>query len=96
MEPSFVGIHQVLREIWPFEHEFQFRNFGQFNFWGYQICQQTFHKISFAFPTKLEMGSSKQLSKNKNKPIIVSFDRVYDQLCDSSNATTSVLLALTI
>ena len=21
-EPSFVGIHQVLREIWPFEHEF--------------------------------------------------------------------------
>ena len=28
-EPSFVGIHQVLKEIWLFEHEFQARNFGQ-------------------------------------------------------------------
>ena len=28
-EPSFVGIHQVLREIWRFELEFQARNFGQ-------------------------------------------------------------------
>ena len=26
-EPSFVGVHQVLGEIWPFEHEFQSRNF---------------------------------------------------------------------
>ena len=24
-EPSFIGIHQVLRVIWPFEHEFQSR-----------------------------------------------------------------------
>ena len=28
-EPSFVEIHQVLREIWLFEHEFQARNLGQ-------------------------------------------------------------------
>ena len=26
---SFVGIHQVLREIWLFEHKFQARNFWQ-------------------------------------------------------------------
>ena len=28
-ESSFAGIHQVLREIWLFQHEFQARNFGQ-------------------------------------------------------------------
>ena len=28
-KPLFVGIHQVLREIWLFEHKFQARNFGQ-------------------------------------------------------------------
>ena len=28
-ESSFVGIHQVLREMWLFEHELQTRNFGQ-------------------------------------------------------------------
>ena len=28
-DPSFAGIHQVLREIWLFEHKFQARNFGQ-------------------------------------------------------------------
>ena len=28
-EPSFLGIHQVLREIWLFEHKLQGRNFGQ-------------------------------------------------------------------
>ena len=28
-EPSFSLIHQVLREIWHFEHTFQARNFGQ-------------------------------------------------------------------
>ena len=28
-EPWFAGIHQVLREIWLSEHEFQARNFGQ-------------------------------------------------------------------
>ena len=27
-EPSFVGIHKILREIWLFGHEFQTRNFG--------------------------------------------------------------------
>ena len=43
-ERSFVTIHQVLRKIWLFENEFQARNFGQ-RFWGYQICQQTVHKI---------------------------------------------------
>ena len=29
-----------------FEHEFQSGNFDPFNFWGYQICQQTVHKIA--------------------------------------------------
>ena len=29
-----VGIHQVLREIWLFEHEFQTRNFGQLRIFG--------------------------------------------------------------
>ena len=28
-EPPFVGIHQVLREIWLFEQKFQARNFGR-------------------------------------------------------------------
>ena len=28
-ELSFVGIHQVLKETWIFEHKFQARNFGQ-------------------------------------------------------------------
>ena len=28
-EALFFGIHQVLREIWLFEHEFEARNFGQ-------------------------------------------------------------------
>ena len=28
-EPSFVGINQVLRGIWLYEHEFQARKFGQ-------------------------------------------------------------------
>ena len=27
-EPLFAAIHEVLREIRPFEHEFQARNFG--------------------------------------------------------------------
>ena len=27
-EPSFVGIYQVLTEIWLFQHEFYTRNFG--------------------------------------------------------------------
>ena len=45
-EPSFVGIHQLLRVIWLFEHEFQARNFGQLRiFLGYQICQRTVYKL---------------------------------------------------
>ena len=28
-EPSFVEIHEVLREIWHFEHKFEARNFIQ-------------------------------------------------------------------
>ena len=31
---SFVGIHQVLREVWLFEHEFQARNLGQLSILG--------------------------------------------------------------
>ena len=62
-EPSFVGIHQVVREIWPFEHEFQSGNFGQLNFWEYQICQQTVHKIAkfhlhFQLKSKREVKTS--------------------------------------
>ena len=33
-EHLFVGIHQVLREKWLFEHEFQTRNFGQLRIFG--------------------------------------------------------------
>ena len=33
-ESSFVEIHQVLREILLFEHEFQARNFGHFRIFG--------------------------------------------------------------
>ena len=28
-EPLFAEVIEVLREIWPFEHKFQARNFGQ-------------------------------------------------------------------
>ena len=28
-EPLFAAIHEVLREIWLFEHKFHARNFGQ-------------------------------------------------------------------
>ena len=36
VEPSFVGIHQVLREIWLFEHEFNFKSeiLANFEFLG--------------------------------------------------------------
>ena len=59
-EPSVFGIHQVLREIWPFEHEFQSTNFGKFNFWGYQICQQTVHKIA-KFHSHFQLKSKREL-----------------------------------
>ena len=29
LDSSFVGIHEVQRETWLFEHKFQDRNFGQ-------------------------------------------------------------------
>ena len=28
-EPSFTGIHELLRGVWLFEHKFQTKNFGQ-------------------------------------------------------------------
>ena len=88
-------INQVLREIWPFGHELQSRNFGQFNFWEYQTCQQTVHKIVkfhshfqlkskqelivklAIFDKKINLKILKQLSRNKNKQIIFSFDGLY-------------------
>ena len=33
-EPLFVGIHQVLRDIWLFEPEFQARTFSQLRIYG--------------------------------------------------------------
>ena len=33
-ETSFVGIHQILREIWLFEHGFQTRNLANFELLG--------------------------------------------------------------
>ena len=44
-EPSFAAIHEVLREIWLFEHKFKLEILANFEFLGYQICQQTFNKI---------------------------------------------------
>ena len=91
-EPSFVGIYQVLREIWPFEHEFQSRNFDQFeSIWEYQTCQPTVHKFAnficistkiktIYFDKKIDSKISKQSSKNRNKPIIVSFNEFNYQL----------------
>ena len=45
-EPSFVGIHQVLTEIWFFEHEFQNRNFANFEFLGVPNLPTNFHEIT--------------------------------------------------
>ena len=37
---SFVGINDVLREIWLSKYDFQARNFVQtLSFWEYHICQ---------------------------------------------------------
>ena len=33
-EPSVAGIHEVLREMWLFEHNFQARNFSQLKSFG--------------------------------------------------------------
>ena len=93
-EPSFVEIHQVFREIWLFEHEFQVRNFGQLriSFWGegVKFVSKMFIellKLHSHFRLKLKVEGktgyfqqeihskiSKQLARNKNRPIIVSFD----------------------
>ena len=61
-EPSFVGIHYVLREIGLFEHKFQARNLSNFEFWGYQICQQAVHEIT-KFHPHFQL-KSKQEGKN--------------------------------
>ena len=54
-EPSFVEIHQVFREIWLFEHEFQAGNFGQLRiFGGIKFVNKLFIKISLAFPNRIE------------------------------------------
>ena len=45
-EPSFVGIYQLLREIWVFEHEFHTRNFGQLRiFGGIKFVNKLFIKL---------------------------------------------------
>ena len=45
-ETSFVGIHQVLIEIWSFEHEFQARNFGHFRISkGVKFANELFTKL---------------------------------------------------
>ena len=45
-DPSFVGIHQVLREIWLFEHEFQATNCGQLRiFGGIKFVKELFIKL---------------------------------------------------
>ena len=45
-EPSFVGIHQVLRERWLFDHEFQTGNFGQRRiFGGIKLVNKLFIKL---------------------------------------------------
>ena len=60
MEPSFAGIHQVLREIWLFEHIFQARNFLPTSYFGgYRICQQIVHKIT-KFHPHLQLKSKRK------------------------------------
>ena len=49
--------------MWPFEHEFQSRNFGQFIFWEYQIFQQTVHKIA-KFHSHFQLKSNWELKIN--------------------------------
>ena len=67
-----------------------------FEFWGYQICQQTVHEITkfyshFQLKSKWEdktsyflarnkVKISKRSSKNKNNLIIVGFDGSYYQI----------------
>ena len=45
-EPSIVGIHLGLIEIWLYEHEFRNRNFGQFRiFGGIKFVNKLFIKL---------------------------------------------------
>ena len=58
-EPSFVRIHQVLKDIWLFEHKFQARNFDQLpTFGGIKLLNKLFIKLlnSFRFLTEIETG----------------------------------------
>ena len=52
-----------MREIWIVEHEFHARNFGQLDFWGYQICQQTVHKIT-KFHSHFQLKSKREGTSN--------------------------------
>ena len=46
MHFKFVGIHEVLGEIWLFEHEFQARDFGQlWVFGGIKFASKLFIKL---------------------------------------------------
>ena len=44
-KPSFVGIHEVLRELWLFKHKFQARNFANFEFLGVSNLSKLFIKL---------------------------------------------------
>ena len=57
-EHSFVEIHQVLREIWLIEHEFQARNFGQPRiFGGIKFVNKLFIELlNFIHIFKIENG----------------------------------------
>ena len=59
VESLFVEINQALREIWLFEHEFETKNLANSKFLGYQICQQTVHKI-VKFHPHFELKSKRE------------------------------------
>ena len=68
-EPSFVGIRQVLREIWLLNINFKLEILGNLEFLGYPICQQTVHKITkfishFKLKSKWEGKTSYFLAGN--------------------------------
>ena len=61
-EPSFVEIHQVLREPWHFEHEFQARNFGQlWIFVGIKFANKLFIYHSHFEPKSKWQGKTSYL-----------------------------------
>ena len=43
--PSFVGNHQMSREMWLFNHKIQAGNFGQLRIFGNIKCQETVIKL---------------------------------------------------